>query len=199
MLRDFVLTSDVFQSAVCAVRPSPLTHPPAAGALSRGCLLVARHKGSRCGRGQRGAAGQPSPPREPLWRAINKEHPGEGGAKRRVRGLARGKTVIIRLLTISSLAMLTGCSAAEQPLERLSDAPLACGTAPSPDSDWRPGCATRRNLAALAEDPRDLERPRQEAPRDAMRRDAVISQYGQSRSTASATAASAPNAAKAQP
>jgi type IV pilus biogenesis protein CpaD/CtpE len=116
-----------------------------------------------------------------------------------VRGLARGKAVIIRVLTIPALAMLTGCSAAEQPLERLSAA-TPCETASQPDSDWRPGCATRRNLAALAENPRDLERPRQETPRDAMRRDAVISQYGQSRSTAPTAAASAPaTAAKAQP
>jgi type IV pilus biogenesis protein CpaD/CtpE len=98
--------------------------------------------------------------------------------------------------------MLTGCSAAEQPLERLSATTSTCDSQSQPDSDWRPGCATRRNLAALAENPRDLERPRQEAPRDAMRRDAVISQYGQSRGmapAAPASASAAANTAKAQP
>lgn len=127
---------------------------------------------------------------------------GEGCAQRRVRGEPRGKAAIIRLLTILTLAVLTGCSSTEPANERLSATTLACENAPSPDMDWRPGCATRRNLAALAENPRDLERPRQEAPRDAMRRDAVISQYGQSRGTAPTAAASAPaapNAAKAQP
>jgi hypothetical protein len=126
---------------------------------------------------------------------------GEGGAKRRVRGLARGKAIIIRLLTISALVTLTCCNSTEPANQRLFATPLACETASQPDSDWRPGCATRRNLAALAENPRDLERPRQEAPRDAVRRDAVISEYGQSRGTAPAASASAPSAnpAKAQP
>jgi hypothetical protein len=151
-------------------------------------ILQQSHKG----RGQKAeaAASQPSP------------LAGEGGAKRRVRGLARGKVIIVRLLSISAVAILTGCSSMEPTNERLSATTITCETVSSPDSDWRPGCATRRNLAALAENPRDLERPRQEAPRDAMRRDAVISQYGQSRGMAPAAPASASataNTAKAQP
>jgi hypothetical protein len=177
MLREFAVMLDLCRSAVCAVSQSPLTHPPAAGALSRE------------GRGLTRGVSLPSP------------LAGEGGAKRRVRGLARGKAVIIRVLTISAFTTLTACST-EQPNASLSSTTINCETALSPDSDWRPGCATRRNLAALAENPRDLERPRQEAPRDAMRRDGVISQYGQSRGMAPAAPASASataNTAKARP
>lgn len=43
---------------------------------------------------------------------------------------------------------------------------------------WRPGCATHRNMAAMAADPQDLRRARAEGPRDSMRRDAVIGGYG---------------------
>lgn len=39
------------------------------------------------------------------------------------------------------------------------------------------GCATYANLAALVEDPADLERPRDEAPRDSERRDTVMDAY----------------------
>lgn len=48
------------------------------------------------------------------------------------------------------------------------------------------GCVTKRNIAALAENPDDLSGPRQETPRDAMRRDKVLSGYFQSRSTSAA-------------
>lgn len=48
--------------------------------------------------------------------------------------------------------------------------------APIPER-WQPGHATAYNTAILADNPRDLDRPRREAPRDSMRRDAVISSY----------------------
>jgi type IV pilus biogenesis protein CpaD/CtpE len=46
---------------------------------------------------------------------------------------------------------------------------------------WRPGCATHRNMATIAADRRDLIRARAEAPRDAVRRDAVIAAYARGR------------------
>jgi pilus assembly protein CpaD len=39
------------------------------------------------------------------------------------------------------------------------------------------GCATQSNIAALVEDPADLERPRDEAPRDSGRRTTVMDAY----------------------
>jgi type IV pilus biogenesis protein CpaD/CtpE len=57
------------------------------------------------------------------------------------------------------------------------------------DIAWRPGCATRRNIAALAAHSDDLDHPRQEAPRDAMRRDAVFSRYAQRQNAPSAPGA----------
>jgi pilus biogenesis lipoprotein CpaD len=50
------------------------------------------------------------------------------------------------------------------------------------------GCATRHNIAVLAENPSDLMRPRRETPRDAMRRDSVLSGYFQSRAKSAAPA-----------
>lgn len=54
------------------------------------------------------------------------------------------------------------------------------------DAEWRPGAVTRGNIAALAANPDDLYLPRREAPRDAVRRDAVIGQYAQRRADAPA-------------
>lgn len=39
------------------------------------------------------------------------------------------------------------------------------------------GCATQKNLAAMVEDPRDLEGPRPMTPRDGQRRDTVYAKY----------------------
>jgi hypothetical protein len=55
-------------------------------------------------------------------------------------------------------------------------------THPQERDGWRPGCATHRNMAAMAADPKDLTRARAEAPSDAMRRDAVIAAYAGKRS-----------------
>lgn len=63
--------------------------------------------------------------------------------------------------------------------------PAGCGWGEA-DPEWRPGAATRGNIAALAANPDDLYLPRREAPRDAVRRDAVIGHYGQRRTDASA-------------
>jgi type IV pilus biogenesis protein CpaD/CtpE len=57
-----------------------------------------------------------------------------------------------------------------------------------PGTRWQVGCATAQNFAALAEDPVDLRRARQEGPRDAVRRDAVLNDYAQSRSASAAPA-----------
>jgi type IV pilus biogenesis protein CpaD/CtpE len=88
---------------------------------------------------------------------------------------------------IIALAALSACNNVGPDLEQASDRHVDCAsTAAATDMNWRPGCATRRNLAALAETPSDLTRPRQEAPRDAVRRDAVINSYAQSRAAAQA-------------
>jgi pilus assembly protein CpaD len=48
-------------------------------------------------------------------------------------------------------------------------------------------CASQRNLAALLEDPRDLLRPRDEDPSDAMRRGVVLEKYRKGEPTAAQT------------
>jgi type IV pilus biogenesis protein CpaD/CtpE len=78
---------------------------------------------------------------------------GEGGAKRRVRG-------ILRAITLTCLLPLAACMAE-----------------PSSSSDWQFATATGNNIAMLADDPHDLYSPRRETPRDATRRDADIVAY----------------------
>jgi hypothetical protein len=56
-------------------------------------------------------------------------------------------------------------------------APGGCASHPQERDGWRPGCATHRNMLAMAADSKDLIRARAETPRDAMRRDAVIAAY----------------------
>jgi pilus assembly protein CpaD len=48
-------------------------------------------------------------------------------------------------------------------------------------------CASQRNLAALLDDPRDLLRPRDEDPSDAMRRGVVLEKYRKGEPTAAQT------------
>jgi hypothetical protein len=67
-----------------------------------------------------------------------------------------------------------------------------CTELPQDADTWRPGCATHRNMVAVAADPRDLTRARAEAPRDAMRRDAVIAGYARKRSEGEQAAAPRP-------
>lgn len=72
------------------------------------------------------------------------------------------------------LAVLGGCGGGF--VEDGASLPGGCGH-PQRGDAWRPGCATHRNMAAMAADPDDLTRARAESPRDAMRRDAVIAAY----------------------
>jgi pilus assembly protein CpaD len=61
---------------------------------------------------------------------------------------------------------------------------LECGAWPTDaGGDWQNlpyenfGCASQKNLAAMVEDPRDLNGPRQQTPRDGQRRDTVYGKY----------------------
>jgi len=69
-----------------------------------------------------------------------------------------------------------------------------CSSAQREDDPWRPGCATHRNIAAMAENPDDLYVSRRSAPRDAMRRDAVLGAYMRNRSSAPQATAGATSA-----
>lgn len=78
------------------------------------------------------------------------------------------------VLALIALLPLVGCGSGTFDQDPFADAAAECGG----DHDrWRPGCATQRNIAALADNPADLRTPRSEAPRDSMRRDALISGY----------------------
>ena len=91
---------------------------------------------------------------------------------------------------LAAVLALTGCGSGSVLGEPFGEAAPSCGPgSPTLDEDWRAGCATRRNLAALAANPDDLYLARRETPRDAMRRDAVINNYAQSRANASPQAA----------
>ena len=77
----------------------------------------------------------------------------------------------LALAMLLPLAACGGASFAEDPFD---DAASGCG---EQQRVWRPGCATERNIAAQAENTRDLDTPRGEFPRDSMRRDAMLSGY----------------------
>ncbi len=102
----------------------------------------------------------------------------------------------------AALLTLAGCGSETITGDPFEEVVPSCGPLDAPDQPWRAGCATRRNLAALAANPQDLYLARRETPRDAMRRDAVISNYAQSRAGASSpqtTAATASPSINAQP
>jgi hypothetical protein len=80
-------------------------------------------------------------------------------------------------LALTALLPLTGCGTDSFSRDPFSDASARCG---EDRGEWRPGCATMANIAAQADNRRDLDTPRREAPRDAMRRDALISGYARS-------------------
>ena len=82
-------------------------------------------------------------------------------------------------LMLIALTPLAGCSGDPLAQDPFGDAAAGCGDDPR---IWLPGCATRRNIAALADNPADLDRPRREGARDAMRRDALFSGYTRSSS-----------------
>jgi hypothetical protein len=97
---------------------------------------------------------------------------------------------IIRALALVTVAALWGCGR-DFAGDPFGDAGERCG---GPQSAWKPGCATARNIAAQAENPADLATPRVEGPRDAMRRDALLSGY-----VRSSAGSEPPRASPAQP
>jgi Pilus biogenesis CpaD protein (pilus_cpaD) len=103
------------------------------------------------------------------------------GRARRLRAFAAA---------FAAMAVLAGCGGRFPDPDLLSAPAPLCSAAQQSAETWRPGCATRRNLAAIAAYPEDLYIARREGPRDAMRRDAVIAGYAQSRAN---TAAPAPS------
>jgi len=82
-------------------------------------------------------------------------------------------------IVLTALLPLAGCGSDTLARDPFGDAAASCGDDPR---IWLPGCATRRNIAALADNPADLDRPRREGARDSMRRDALFSGYNRSSS-----------------
>jgi hypothetical protein len=97
---------------------------------------------------------------------------------------------------IGALALLVaaslGACGGDFARDPFGDAGEGCGDG-SP-SVWKPGCATARNIVAQAENPADLAAPRAEGPRDAMRRDALLSGYVRSSGSGEARASASPTA-----
>jgi type IV pilus biogenesis protein CpaD/CtpE len=98
----------------------------------------------------------------------------------------RRQNCILALL-VCTIA-LGGCASADTEADFHHTAPHSCEAEHAAKEAWRPGCATHRNLAAMAARPDDLYLARPEAPRDAMRRDAVIGNYAQSSNSAAGPA-----------
>jgi hypothetical protein len=96
--------------------------------------------------------------------------------KRNTDRSGTSKTVRAALALIALLP-LAACGAGNFANDPFGDAAAGCG---DDRGAWRPGCATQRNIATLAEHPGDLNTPRGEGPRDSMRRDALISGYAHS-------------------
>lgn len=93
-------------------------------------------------------------------------------------------------LSLALVLCLAGCGGASIEGEpAFGEAESRCWQPGEASGPWRPGCAARRNLAALADNPADLHLARREGPRDAMRRDAVIGGYAQSRAVQRAQSA----------
>ncbi len=93
----------------------------------------------------------------------------------------RGQNGLLALLIL--LTVPGGCAGPDGEAG-FSHIPPPCEAEHAAKEAWRPGCATHRNLAAMAARPDDLYLARPEAPRDAMRRDAVIGNYAKSRVSA---------------
>lgn len=93
---------------------------------------------------------------------------------------ASGFTLRRLLIVPIGVLCLAGCGNASALDEGFANLDASCARHSRTAENWRPGCATRRNLAATAETPSDLYLARRETPRDAMRRDAVISGYAKS-------------------
>lgn len=88
------------------------------------------------------------------------------------------------------LVTVSGCASADT--ETGFAQPSTSCEADAAKEAWRPGCATHRNLAVMAARQDDLHLARPEAPRDAMRRDAVIGNYARSSGSADQPVAEAP-------
>ncbi len=101
----------------------------------------------------------------------------------------RGQNCLLALLTL--LIVPGGCAGTDGEAE-FSHMASSCEAEHAAKEAWRPGCATHRNLAAMAARPDDLYLARPEAPRDAMRRDAVIGNYARSSSAAGSGVTTAP-------
>ena len=95
-------------------------------------------------------------------------------------------------LALIALLPLAACGTDGLARDPFGDAASSCGESRAGQEAWLPGCATKRNIAALAEHPGDLDTPRGEAPRDSMRRDAVISGYARSSASGEPRAPSQP-------
>lgn len=79
---------------------------------------------------------------------------------------------------ISSVFILTGCADEFRFNDLLADGNARCSQVSAADTPWLAGCATRHNLAMLAEDPDDLILPHPEAPRAPMGRDTLFDSHG---------------------
>jgi hypothetical protein len=102
----------------------------------------------------------------------------------------RRRQVARAIAAIALPAFLSAC--ADSFVEKdVGPAPLSCENESREAHRWRPGCATHRNIVAAMADPADLYLARRESPRDAVRRDGVISSYAQSRGAAKAAPTSA--------
>jgi hypothetical protein len=98
-------------------------------------------------------------------------------------GRKRTKRLSAFAAALLAMGALVGCAGRFPEPGLLSLPEPRCNLARPSDESWRPGCATRRNLAATAANPEDLYLARREGARDAMRRDAVIAGYMQSRAS----------------
>jgi hypothetical protein len=87
------------------------------------------------------------------------------------------KTALRAGAIAAALLSLTACSADMFESYPFGDNSLSCNANSTGWRDWRPGCATERNVAAVAENPKDLRVPRGEGQRDSARRDGVLSSY----------------------
>ena len=65
--------------------------------------------------------------------------------------------------------LLAGCADEPAPPALLIAEPAGCGA--------QLGCTTERNIAAMVDRPADLAAPRHDKPRDAVRRDTVITAW----------------------
>jgi hypothetical protein len=89
---------------------------------------------------------------------------------RHSRHAGRQRAVVAALAGLGMLLSACGNDFAHETTE--AEFPSGCASG-------RLGCVTERNIAAVAAKPSDLVRPRREQPRDAARREAVMSAYRQ--------------------